>query len=89
MGAVCHTINPRLFAEQIEYIINHADDQYVFVDPLFVPLLEAMQDRLKGVRGYIVLTDAAHMPSTSLSGALCYETLLSAEAADYNWPELE
>ncbi|MGI9307649.1 MAG: long-chain-fatty-acid--CoA ligase [Gammaproteobacteria bacterium] len=89
MGAVCHTINPRLFTEQIEYIINHADDQYVFVDPSFVPLLEQLQDSLGGVKGFVVLTDVVHMPQTTLQNPLCYEELLAAEVADYEWPELD
>ena len=72
-GRVCHTVNPRLFNEQIAYIIKHAEDRLVFLDPMFVPLLEALQDQLASVTNFIVMTDAAHMPATSLRGALCYE----------------
>lgn len=88
-GYVCHTINPRLFPEQIIYIANHAEDQWVFVDPVFVPLLEQIQAQLTSVRGFIVLTDAMHMPETSLTNALCYEDLIAEESEEYNWPELD
>src|SRR5271168_2175059 len=54
MGAVCHTINPRLFPEQIAYIVNHAEDRYIFVDLTFVPLIEKLGPHLKGVKGYVV-----------------------------------
>jgi len=88
-GAVCHTVNPRLFSEQIEYIINHAEDQYVFTDVAFVTLLEQMQDQLETVKGFIVLIDAEHMPETKLRNAMCYENLLAQESDNYDWPELE
>jgi len=86
MGTVCHTINPRLHPEQIAYIINHADDRYLFLDLTFVPLLEAIAARLPGVRGYVIMTDEAHMPATKLPNALCYETLLAAQPAQIDWP---
>ena len=88
-GAVCHTVNPRLFGEQIEYIINHAEDQYVFIDVAFVMLLEQMQARLETVRGFIVLTDSEHMPETKLRNAMCYENLLAQESDSYDWPKLD
>lgn len=89
-GFVCHTINPRLFPEQLEYIINHAEDQYVFLDPLFVPVLEKLASRLPKVRGFVVLTDAGHMPaSSSLPNLLCYETLIAGESDQFDWPELD
>src|SRR5690606_28460225 len=65
-GRVCHTVNPRLFDDQIRYILNHAEDEWVFVDPAFVPKLEALAADCPKVRGYVVLTDAVHMPSTTL-----------------------
>ena len=89
MGAICHTINPRLFAEQIAYIVNHAADRFIFVDLTFVPLLEDLLDEIGGVEGYIVMTDEDHMPETVLPNALCYETLLAAEAPAYDWPDLD
>ena len=88
-GYVCHTINPRLFADQLIYIINHAEDRYIFIDPMFVPIVEAIWEKLEGVEGIIVMTDAAHMPESSLPSVLCYETLLEQESAEYDWPELD
>ena len=89
MGAVCHTVNPRLFTEQITYILNHAADRFIFVDLSFVELLEAMIEQITCVEGFIILTDEAHMPDTSLPNALCYETLLAAAADHYDWPRLD
>jgi fatty-acyl-CoA synthase len=89
MGAVCHTINPRLFPEQIAYIVNHAEDKYIFVDLTFVPLIEALKDHLKNVKGFIVMTDEAHMPESALDNLLCYETLVEAEDGDYAWPQFD
>src|ERR1044072_4860371 len=68
-GFVCHTINPRLFEDQIVYIVNHAEDRWLLLDPAFVPLLEKLQSRLPKLEGYVILTDDAHMPTTSLPGA--------------------
>nr|WP_321394852.1 long-chain fatty acid--CoA ligase [Emcibacter sp.] len=88
MGAVCHTLNPRLFAEQLIYIINHAEDRMILADVTFVPLLEKLREHLPTVEHYIIMTDRAHMPDTSLPGALCYEDLLAAEDAGFDWPFL-
>ena len=88
-GFVCHTINPRLFPEQLVFIINHAEDRYIFVDPMFVPLLEAFADKIPAVEGFVVLTDDAHMPDTSLKGAMSYESLIGGESSDYAWPDLD
>ena len=88
-GYVCHTINPRLFPEQISYIINHADDEYVFLDADFMPLVESVAAECPGVKGWVVLTDAEHMPTTELDNVHCYETLLAAGAAEFDWPELD
>jgi len=85
-GYICHTINPRLFAEQLVFIINHAEDRFIFVDAMFVPLLEAIADKIPNVEGYVVLTDEAHMPETSLANAMCYETIVAAESAEFEWP---
>ncbi len=89
MGAVCHTINPRLFRDQITYIVNHADDQLIFLDATFVPLLEPLQETLPGVKGYVVMTDREHMPETSLKGAVSYEELIEGESDAFPWPELD
>ncbi|MFV0513899.1 MAG: AMP-binding protein, partial [Jhaorihella sp.] len=88
-GYVCHTINPRLFPEQLAYIVNHADDQYVFIDPDFMPLAEGLAPRCPGVRGWVVMTDEANMPATSLDNVHCYETLMAAASDEFEWPELD
>jgi len=88
-GYVCHTINPRLFPEQLIFIINHAEDRWIFTDVMFVPLLEAIVDKIPGVEGFVVMTDAAHMPETSLDNVVCYEELIGKESHDYVWPELD
>lgn len=89
-GMVCHTINPRLFPEQLEYIINHAEDKYVFIDVMFISLLEKLAPSLPNVKAYVVLTTPEMMPEYStLNNLLCYETLLSKEKESFEWPELD
>jgi fatty-acyl-CoA synthase len=88
-GMVCHTINPKLFPEQVNYIINHAEDRFLFVDLLVVPLLEALKDHLPKVEGYIILTDEAHMPETTLPNVMCYETLIAKQSTSFEWPEFD
>ena len=85
IGAVCHTVNPRLFPDQIAWIINHAEDRMVMVDVTFVPLLEQLAPRLPSVERYIVLADAAHMPPTSLRNAVAYEDWLAEADDDFVW----
>jgi acyl-CoA synthetase (AMP-forming)/AMP-acid ligase II len=85
MGAVCHTVNPRLFPEQLVYIINHAEDQYVFFETTFLKLVEGVAPKCPGVKGWVVMADRAHMPQSSLP-LLCYEELVEAEADDFEWP---
>ena len=89
LGAVCHTVNPRLFADQIVYIVNHAEDRFIFADLPFVGLLETLRDRLRPVEGYVVMTDPAHMPATSLPNAICYETLIGEQPEAFEWPALD
>ncbi|UYV37088.1 long-chain fatty acid--CoA ligase [Rhodobacteraceae bacterium D3-12] len=88
IGAVCHTINPRLSAEQMIYIVNHAEDQVIFVDTTFVPILEAVKDHLPAGLTYVIMTDRAHMPENTLD-ALCYEELLSDQPESIDWPALD
>ena len=88
-GAVCHTINPRLFPEQLVYVINHAEDQYLMVDPMFVPLVEAIAPQLTSVKGVVVLGHEDSLPESSLDNLLSYETLLTGRNSSYEWPELE
>lgn len=88
-GAVIHTINPRLFADQIVYIANHARDRVMFVDLTFVELLEGLADRLATIEHFVIMTDRAHMPATSLPNVLCYEELIAAESDACEWPEFD
>ena len=85
LGAVVHTLNPRLFADQLEYIVNHAEDQYLFLDLTFVPVLEAIQDKLPGIKSFIIMTDEEHMPETTLRHVTCYETLLETGDEGFEW----
>ena len=89
MEAICHTLNPRLHPSQLSYIVNHAEDRFLFVDLTFVPLVEAIAEHLKTVEGVVVMTDADHMPGSGLSNLLCYEDLLSAQEDDFVWPEFD
>jgi acyl-CoA synthetase (AMP-forming)/AMP-acid ligase II len=89
IGAVCHTINPRLFADQLRYIVNHAEDKVLFLDLTFVPIAEKMAAEWASVKHYVVMTDRAHMPQTSLPNALCYEDLIAAETPVLVWPEFD
>ncbi|RSB47736.1 MULTISPECIES: long-chain-fatty-acid--CoA ligase [Brevundimonas] len=85
IGAVCHTLNPRLFPEQLAYIINHAEDRIIFTDLTFVPLLEAILPHCPSVERVIVMTDAAHMPQAKLPKAEAYETVLEQSSSDVTW----
>jgi 3-(methylthio)propionyl---CoA ligase len=89
-GAVLHTVNPRLFPDQLVYIINHAEDLYLFVDGLTLPLAQQIAPRLTTVKGYVLMTERALMPErTPLGNLLCYEDLLAAERSDDEWPEFD
>jgi fatty-acyl-CoA synthase len=87
VGAVCHTINPRLSHEQLVYIIGHAGDRVLFLDLTFVPLVEALLPELPGDLRFVIMTDRANMPETTLD-ALCYEDLLAGQPTAYDWPDL-
>jgi fatty-acyl-CoA synthase len=89
IGAVCHTINPRLFPDQLVYIVNHAEDRLLFLDATFVPLIEKLADRLPKALRSVILTDRAHMPDAAPAGALCYEELLDGRPQDIVWPEFD
>jgi fatty-acyl-CoA synthase len=89
MGAVMHTINPRLFPEQLVYIINHAEDRYVFFDLTFAPLVAKLAPQCPGVKGWIAMTDPAHLPRDAIPNLGCYETLVAAENGDDAWPVLD
>ena len=85
IGAVCHTLNPRLFPEQLCYIINHAEDRIIFTDLTFLPTLIAHRDKMPKVEHFVVLTDRDHMGECQLAGALCYEDLIEQNSADVAW----
>jgi fatty-acyl-CoA synthase len=87
IGAVCHTINPRLSAEQMIYIVNHARDRLLFVDLTFVPIIEKLRQHFPSDLKVVIMTDRAHMPDTSLDGVLCYEEILDGQPDDIDWPD--
>jgi fatty-acyl-CoA synthase len=85
VGAIYHTVNPRLFPDQIAWIINHAEDRVMMTDLTFVPLLEKLADKLGTIEQYVVLTDAAHMPATTLRNAVPYEEWIGEVDDDFAW----
>ena len=90
LGAIVHTLNPRLFADQLSYVINHGEGKWVFLDATFVPILEAIQDRLPKVKGYVIMTDGAKMPaSTTLKNVINYEALVSEGDRAFKWPTFD
>jgi fatty-acyl-CoA synthase len=89
IGAIYHTVNPRLFADQIIWIVNHAEDRMMMTDLTFVPLLEKLADRLKPVERYVILTDAAHMPNTALRNAVAYEDWIAEVDGDFAWTKFD
>ena len=86
-GAVIHTINPRLFPDQIVYIANHAEDKILFFDVSFAPLVEKLAPQLKSVKHFVCMTDRARMPAHA--GWLCYEELVEKEKPDFEWPSFD
>lgn len=88
-GYICHTINPRLSMKQLHFIVNHAEDKYILLDPIFWPIIEGMHSKFPKVEGYIVLTEEAHMPQTQVPNVYCYETLLEEASDDFEWPEFD
>jgi fatty-acyl-CoA synthase len=89
IGAIYHTVNPRLFPDQIVWIVNHAGDRVMMVDLTFVPLLEKIANRLPSIERYIILTDAAHMPKTTLKNAVAYEDWIGGVDGDFAWAEFD
>ncbi|MBI1200330.1 MAG: long-chain-fatty-acid--CoA ligase [Phenylobacterium sp.] len=85
IGAVCHTLNPRLFADQLCYIINHAEDKIIFTDLTFVPVLAENRARMPTVEHIVVMTDRAGMKGVDLPGALCFEDLVERSSAECDW----
>ncbi|MFZ0850160.1 MAG: long-chain-fatty-acid--CoA ligase [Hyphomicrobiaceae bacterium] len=90
LGAVCHTINPRLFPEQIAYIANHAGDSVLCFDLTFLPLVEKLAPSCTTIKTFVLMTDQDHMPrQASMPGLLCYEDLLAATRCGIDWPEFD
>ncbi|MEP6390406.1 MAG: long-chain fatty acid--CoA ligase [Halioglobus sp.] len=89
IGAVCHTVNPRLFQEQIVYIINHANDQILLIDQDFIGLVEGIVEQLPNVKQFVILGERGCVEHpTHLGDVLYYEDLISQEAAEIDWPDI-
>ena len=89
-GAVLHTLNPRLHADQLVWIAEHADDQVLCFDLTFLPVVEAVAPRMTGVKHFVLMTDRAHMPASSeIPNLLCYEDLLAAQDDRFEWPTFD
>ncbi len=89
-GAVLHPVNPRLFADQIVFIINHAEDAWLFIDAATLPLAERLAPRLETLKGFVLMASPGEMPThPTLGTLLCYEDLLAAESEDYVWPQFD
>ena len=85
-GAVLHTLNPRLHPDQVVWIADHAEDQVLFFDLTFLPLVEAVASRVKTIKHFVLMTDRAHMPACNIPGILCYEELIARQSSEYEWP---
>ncbi|MEM9576861.1 MAG: long-chain-fatty-acid--CoA ligase [Pseudomonadota bacterium] len=88
-GFVCHTINPRLFPEQLVYIINHAEDEVIFLDRTFVPLIAAIRDQLTTVKHLVLLEASVDDAAEALPGIIAYDALLQGGDAAYDWPQFD
>ncbi|MBL6600921.1 MAG: long-chain fatty acid--CoA ligase, partial [Alphaproteobacteria bacterium] len=86
IGAVCHTINPRLFAEQIVYVTNHAEDRVLFLDTTFIPVIAPLVDQLPSDMRYVLMCDRDAMPDCALPNPICYDDLISGQPSDIVWP---
>jgi 3-(methylthio)propionyl---CoA ligase len=86
-GAVLHTLNPRLHPDQVVWIADHAEDQVLFFDLSFLPLIEAIAGRVKTIKAFVAMTDRAHMPTAAgVPNLLCYEELVEAQSDRFEWP---
>jgi acyl-CoA synthetase (AMP-forming)/AMP-acid ligase II len=89
IGAVLHTINPRLHSDQIVWVANHAEDAFLFFDLNFAGQVAELKDRMPLVKRFVAMTDGAHLPSETPADALVYEDLIDANAPDFTWPEID
>jgi fatty-acyl-CoA synthase len=89
IGAIYHTVNPRLFTDQIVWIINHAEDRMIMTDVSFLPILEKIADRTPSIERTVVFCDAAHMPSTTLRNAVPYEEWIAEADGDFTWKSFD
>ncbi|MFT6834089.1 MAG: acyl-CoA synthetase (AMP-forming)/AMP-acid ligase II [Francisellaceae bacterium] len=89
IGAIIHTVNPRLFIEQITYILNHAEDKLLFVDITFINIIELMKDDIKHIEKIVVLTGDEHLPQTTLDNVISYEAFIEMEEDTIEWPEFD
>jgi len=89
IGAVCHTINPRLSSEQLVYVVNHADDKIIFLDLTFIPIIEAHLDKFPKTTRYVLMAEREHMPDCKIPNVICYEDLIENEDDDFSWPEFD
>jgi acyl-CoA synthetase (AMP-forming)/AMP-acid ligase II len=89
-GAVLHTLNPRLHPDQVVWIADHAEDQVLFFDLTFLPLIEAIAGRVKTIKAFVAMTDRAHMPTPGkVPGLLCYEDLIAEGSPEFAWPTFD
>jgi acyl-CoA synthetase (AMP-forming)/AMP-acid ligase II len=88
-GAVLHTINPRLHPEQIAWIANHAEDQALFFDLTFLPIVEAIAPHCKTIRHYVAMIDKDRMPTAPKVDLLCYEDLVNSHSDAFDWPQFD
>jgi 3-(methylthio)propionyl---CoA ligase len=89
IGAVLHTIHPRQYPEQLEYVINHAEDQYLFFDITFAPLIERLAPSLQTVKHFVAMTDRRNLPLSRIPNLLCYEDLIEGNGDDFDWPSFD
>jgi fatty-acyl-CoA synthase len=89
-GLILHTCNPRLHADHLIYIINHADDRVMLFDVTFAALIEVIAPRCPRISAWVCMTDAKRMPAfASLRDVLCYEELLAAQDDRFAWPQFD
>src|SRR6201999_435339 len=89
IGAIYHTLNPRLFPDQIVYIANHAEDKVLFFDITFADLVAKIAPQLKSVELFVCLTDAAHLPKANIPNLVAYEEFIAGANPDFKWKEFD